>query len=129
MAGRRIKLVFVRNNALADAANTDYGEGLAIGAENTHRAVKIALGDNDHVTNAHIEDAVHFIAIDAAAILDVLENRRNFPRSAVDFGVHALRQNARNIIDKTAACNVRHAVNFDLGHKRGNRLEEAAVNG
>ena len=50
-------------------------------------ALERSLGHDEHISDAHVEHAVHFVVIDLALALDELEDRGNFPGSAVDFGV------------------------------------------
>jgi hypothetical protein len=73
------KSVLISNNSSTLADNADDAVGLMLGLENVRSLGKLALGKNYDITDTHIEDAVHFVAVDLALILDELEDRRNFP--------------------------------------------------
>ena len=92
--------------------------------------LEVLLRDDHHEADAHVEHAVHLLVVDLALVLDELEDRRNFPCRTVNLGVHALREDARDVVRETAASNVRHAVDLDLPvHQLGDGLEEALVHG
>ena len=101
-----------------------------LGLKNVRSLSKLALGKNYDITDTHIEDAIHFVAIDLALILDELEDRRNFPGGTVDFGIDGLGENTRNVIREASARNVGHTRNLNLALKKlCDRLQEALVNG
>ncbi len=122
--------VFVGNNTVALADNADNAVRLMLGLENVRSLSKLALRKNYDITDTHVEDAIHFVAVDLALVLNKLEDRRNFPGGTVDLGVDGLGENARNVIRETAACDVGHARNLDLALKKlGDGLEEALMDG
>ncbi len=101
-----------------------------LGLENVRSLGKLALGKNYDITDTHVEDAIHFVAVDLTLILDELEDRRNFPGGTVDFGVDGLGENARNVIREASARNVGHTRNLNLALKKlCDRLQEALMNG
>lgn len=101
-----------------------------LGLENVRSLGKLALRKNYDITDTHIEDAVHFVAVDLALILNKLEDRRNFPGGTVDFGIDGLGENTRNVIREASARNVGHTRNLDLALKKlCDRLQEALMNG
>ena len=77
-------------------------------------ASNIFLGNDHHEADAHVEHTIHLIAIDATLILNEVEDRRNFPRSAVDLGIDTLGENTRNVVRKSTARDMSHAVDLDL---------------
>ena len=101
-----------------------------LGLKNVRSLSKLALRKNYDITDTHIEDAVHFVAVDLALILNKLEDRRNFPGGTVDFGIDGLGENTRNVIREASARNVGHTRNLDLALKKlCDRLQEALMNG
>ncbi len=99
-----------------------------LGLKNVRSLSKLALGKNYDITDTHIEDAIHFVAIDLALILDELEDRRNFPGGTVDFGIDGLGENTRNVIREASARNVGHTRNLNLALKKlCDRLQEALM--
>lgn len=101
-----------------------------LGLENVRSLSKLALGKNYDITDTHVEDAIHFIAVDLALVLNKLEDRRNFPGGTVDFGIDGLGENARNVIREASARNVGHTRNLNLALKKlCDRLQEALMNG
>src|SRR5260221_10088361 len=86
----------------------------------------VRVNDTDHA-NTHIEDMIHFVTGDFPALLDQLEQRRNCPTSSLDFHADASGQNARDVVEEPAACNMRQCFKrnscLDLLYK----IEVAAV--
>ena len=62
----------------------------------------IFIHNHDHA-NAHVEDTVHFFGGDTAFLLDQLPERRHRPGAETDYGVEIIRQDARDVFDKSAA--------------------------
>ena len=101
-----------------------------LGLENVRSLSKLALRKNYDITDTHVEDAIHFVAVDLTLILNELEDRRNFPGGTVDFGIDGLGENARNVIREASARNVGHTRNLNLALKKlCDRLQEALMNG
>ena len=124
------KSVLISNNSSTLADNTDDAVGLMLGLENISSLRKLALGKNYDITDTHVEDAIHFVAVDLTLVLNELEDRRNFPGGTVDFGVDGLRENARNVIREASARNVGHTRNLNLTLKKFcDGLQEALMNG
>lgn len=82
--------------------------------------VRGVRGDKPHHADTHVEDAVRFGIVDVARFRDETENRRGIlDRALVEHGVDVRRKNARNIVVKSAARDVRNAVEREIHIHRG----------
>ena len=120
--------VLVGDDTLALADDADHAIALMLGLQDVRSLLKLVLRDDEHKPDAHVEDAIHLVAVDLALALDEVEDRRHLPGRTVDLGIDDLRQHARNVVHESAARYVGHAVDLDLAlHELGDRLEEALV--
>ena len=82
--------------------------------------VRGVRGDKPHHADTHVEDAVRFGIVDVARFRDETENRRGIlDRALVEHGVDVRRKYARNIVVKSAARDVRNAVEREIHIHRG----------
>ena len=56
-------------------------------------------GDDNDETDAVVEDAMHFMAVDVALFLEPVEDGRARPGLAVDDGLNAFGKNAGHVFD------------------------------
>ena len=50
-----------------------------LGLENVGGLLELVLGKDHHIADAHVENAVHLVAVDLALVLNELEDRRDLP--------------------------------------------------
>ena len=71
----------------------------------------VACRRNDHRhADAAVEGPRHFFRGDPAALLQQREDRRQLPALRIDHGMAAIGQNPRNILEKSAAGDMRQAL-------------------
>ena len=73
---------------------------------------QVRIIDKHEHPDSHIESRIHFILFNTASLLDDFENRRNFPRSAVNDHVHISRKNPRDVSLETRTRHMDKAVDF-----------------
>ena len=87
----------------------DVGALLARAQMFNDRIGVIGSGNRDHA-EAIVERAIHFGLIDFAEPRDEIEDRRHSPGAAADSRVQVLRHHPRQILDDTAAGDIRQAL-------------------
>ena len=103
-------------------------------------AVGVIRTDDQGQTDAHVEDAIHFLDIDVAQLLKPIEHRGTRPGTAIDLDLAAGRKQSFDIVSQPATGDMRDSVNhgFDfvmrqhVAHDRGVdfcRLQERFANG
>src|SRR5207253_10317343 len=78
----------------------------------------IRLTHDDRHSNSHVENLIHFGAINVSFLADKFEDRRYVPGTRFDYGIAIFRKNAGQIINQSAAGDVREPVNhhsWDFG--------------
>lgn len=80
-------------------------------------------GDDHDETDAVVEDAVHFMAVDVALFLKPVEDGRARPGLAVDDGLNAFGKNAGHVLHEAAARDVGHALDLHGLHDFENLLD------
>ena len=78
----------------------------------------LRVGDDNHHPDPHVKNLVELGFRDAAAALEEPENRRHIPCPLADDDVAILRQDARDVVHKAAACDVGECLH-DLGFAIG----------
>ena len=99
-----------RAAALARFDRADAEDRLAGRFELAATTVRIVGCDDHGHADAAVEGARHFVRRDVAAFLEQGEQRRQRPAAGIDDGVATVRQNPRNILEKSAAGDMRKAV-------------------
>src|SRR5690606_28723331 len=69
----------------------------------------ILCNADDHA-DAAVEDAVHFVLVDVALLLQPVEHSRALPAGDIDDGLAAFGQYARDIVQQAAASDVSHGL-------------------
>ena len=78
--------------------------------------------DDCRHANAHIKDLIHLFLGYASALLQDFENGRDFPALSLNYRVAIVGQNAREIVNHSAAGDVGEAFQLSVGHFRQERL-------
>src|SRR5687768_2871860 len=86
-----------------------------------------AFGTDDDHTNSHIERSEHLVVGYVAELLHNTEDREFGPRAPIDLDRHAIRQNARNIVQKAPSRNVSQAFYLSRVEQRADLLEKTLV--
>jgi len=95
----------------------DHDRLLAVARQHLQRLFDVRLGHDDGETDAHIEDGVHLLVGDPAALLDLLKDRW-WLRQTVEYEAH-LGRHARHVHEPVAG-DVRHRVHTHvrIAHQR-----------
>ena len=88
------------------------------------------LGRDDcDEADAHVEGAEHFFLLHVAELLEVSEERGDFPGAEVDVGVEAFGEDAGEILGDAAAGDVGHALDESSGGGSVGRIEWGGAGG
>ena len=84
--------------------------------QNIFRSRHVALPDDRDHPDSHVENLIHFCAINLSHSADEIENCRDPPTVSIDHRIAIFWQDAREIVDQSAAGDVREALNHPARH-------------
>src|SRR6266536_1005938 len=90
--------------------------------QDRHHSLHVALGDNRDHADAHVEDLIHLRQIDISILLQDFENVRHTPTLRFNDGIAVFWQDARQIVDQTAAGDMGETFDHTARNFREERL-------
>src|SRR6266540_6912324 len=82
--------------------------------------------NNDHA-NSHVEGAEHFAFLDLPPALKQLKHGKHRPRTSLDFRARPLRQNPRDVLQQSAAGDMRESFDYSAVEQATERVKIADV--
>src|SRR5215472_16766141 len=99
----RVHCPDILHSAPAVRDSPDLPERFSLPSEQAFDNIKIALPNNQHHANAHVERAQHIVLWNLAVLSDKLKDRLHGPASKLNVHPASNRQNARRVFRKAAA--------------------------